>query len=765
MLLARSWALSCPPRSFLLSDWLKCGWRSASAAAALKPTPEYNEPIPATLTEQDRRKLSFQRNIGVSAHIDSGKTTLTERILYYTGRIREIHEVRGRDSVGAKMDSMDLEREKGITIQSAATFCDWESTDPIDCTKQKYAINIIDTPGHVDFTIEVERALRVLDGAVLVLCAVAGVQSQTTTVDRQMRRYNVPRISFVNKMDRPGANPWRIVNQIRTKLRMPAAAVQVPIGTEDEFRGVVDLVHWRAIYNEGVKGNDVVISKDIPESVLELATAKRTELIEQLAEVDDTIGEIILNDETPNNVDIAAAIRRATVGLKFSPVFLGSAIKNTAIQPLLDGVCQYLPDPSESEVWAHDTNLPTTAPQVQLSPAAEAPMVGLAFKLEEGRFGQLTYMRMYQGSLKKGMQIFNARTGKKVKVPRLVRMHSNEMEDIESIGPGEICAIFGVECSSGDTFTDGSTSFSMTSMYVPEPVISLSLKPKGIETPNFSRALNRFQKEDPTFKVHVDHESKETIISGMGELHLEIYVERMRREYNTDCITGKPRVAFRETITQRADFSFTHKKQTGGAGQYAKVMGFIEPMELDPETGKDVGFESVVMGGNVPSNFIPAIEKGFLEALEKGSLSGNVVSGCRMVLKDGAFHAVDSSELAFRLATIGAFREVYRAARPVILEPIMTVEVVAPVDFQSQVIGGLNTRRGTIVDSEVRDDEFTAIAEVALNDMFGYSNQLRGSTQGKGEFSMEYKHHMPVLPNVQKELEDEYRKTLPAAKK
>lgn len=363
------------------------------------------------------------------------------------------------------------------------------------------------------------------------------------------------------------------------------------------------------------------------------------------------------------------------------------------------------------------------------------------------------------------MQIFNARTGKKIKVPRLVRMHSDEMEDIESIGPGEICAIFGVECSSGDTFTDGSTSFSMTSMYVPEPVISLSLKPKGAETPNFSRALNRFQKEDPTFKVHVDHESKETIISGMGELHLEIYVERMRREYNTDCITGKPRVAFRETIVRRANFSFTHKKQTGGAGQYAKVTGFIEPMEFDPETGKDIGFESVVMGGNVPTNFIPAIEKGFYEALEKGSLSGNVVTGCRMILTDGAFHAVDSSELAFRLATIGAFREVYRASNPVILEPIMNVEVVAPVDFQNQVIGGINTRRGTIMDSEVRDEEFTAAAEVALNDMFGYSNQLRGSTQGKGEFSMEYKHHMPVLPNMQKELEDEYRKTFPAAKK
>ncbi|KAF8210107.1 elongation factor G, mitochondrial [Mycena galopus ATCC 62051] len=723
----------CPPRS--------CRAASAAAAAAAKPA---TPPPQHKLTEKDIQRLTFQRNIGVSAHIDSGKTTLTERILYYTGRIRDIHEVRGRDSVGAKMDSMDLEREKGITIQSAATFCDWETTSPLDGSKQKYAINIIDTPGHVDFTIEVERALRVLDGAILVLCAVAGVQSQTTTVDRQMRRYGVPRISFVNKMDRPGANPWRIVGQIRSKLRMPAAAVQVPIGVEDQFRGVVDLVYWRAIYNEGQKGIDVVVSDEIPADVLELAQEKRTELIEQLAEVDEEIGDLVLNDQLPSNDLLAAAIRRCTIGLKFSPVFLGSAIKNTAVQPLLDGVC--------------------AAPPVPLSPAADAPLVGLAFKLEEGRFGQLTYMRVYQGSLKKANLIFNARTGKKVKVPRLVRMHSNEMEDIESIGPGEICAIFGVECSSGDTFTDGSTSFSMTSMFVPEPVISLAIKATGIETPNFSRALNRFKKEDPTFRVHLDQESKETIISGMGELHLEIYVERMRREYNVDCVTGKPRVAFRETISKRSDFNYVHKKQTGGAGQYAKVCGYIEPMEMDPETGKDVMFENLIMGGTIPTNYIPAIEKGFYEALEKGTLTGNPISGVRFVLTDGGFHVVDSSELAFRNATIGAFREAFRGANAIVLEPIMKVEVVAPGEFQNNVIGGLNTRRGTIQDSEVRDDEFTAIADVALNDMFGYSNQLRGATQGKGEFSMEYKMHMPALMNLQMELEEAYKKTLLAKK-
>ncbi|KAF7321467.1 Elongation factor G, mitochondrial [Mycena kentingensis (nom. inval.)] len=719
----------------------RLGVRAASAAAAVaeKPIPS---PPEYKLTDKDVKRLTFQRNIGVSAHIDSGKTTLTERILFYTGRIREIHEVRGRDAVGAKMDSMDLEREKGITIQSAATFCDWETTDPQDGSKSKYAVNIIDTPGHVDFTIEVERALRVLDGAILVLCAVAGVQSQTTTVDRQMRRYGVPRISFVNKMDRPGANPWRIV----------------PIGVEDDFRGVVDLVHWRAIYNEGHKGTDVIVSEEIPESVLPLAKEKRQELIEQLAEVDEEIGELFLNDELPTNMQIADAIRRSTIGLKFSPVFLGSAIKNTAVQPLLDGVCAYLPNPSELQVVAHDTNLPVSAPSVPLYPAADAPLLGLAFKLEEGRFGQLTYMRVYQGTLKKSMLIFNARTGKKVKVPRLTNYVAYRTQDIESIGPGEICAIFGVECSSGDTFTDGSTSYSMTSMFVPEPVISLAIKMNGQETPNFSRALNRFQKEDPTFRVHLDSESKETIISGMGELHLEIYVERMRREYNVDCTTGKPRVAFRETITKRADFTYVHKKQTGGAGQYAKVEGYIEPMEKDPETGKDMEFLNEILGGTIPSNYIPAIERGFYEAMEKGTLSGNPITGIRFVLTDGGYHIVDSSELAFRNATIGAFREAFRAAGAIILEPVMKVEVVAPSEFQSSVIGGLNTRRGTIVDSEVRDDEFTAVADVALNDMFGYSNQLRGSTQGKGEFSMEYKSHLPTLMPLQRELEEAYKK-------
>ncbi|KAK4685942.1 elongation factor G, partial [Tremellales sp. Uapishka_1] len=740
-------------------------WASAAAALAEDAVeePEWPVRVLPTMSDKDGKRLKRQRNVGISAHIDSGKTTLTERVLYYTGRIRDIHEVRGRDAVGAKMDSMELEREKGITIQSAATFCDWMAGPPPTEVaaevggKENYAINIIDTPGHVDFTIEVERALRVLDGAVLVLCAVSGVQSQTITVDRQMRRYNVPRLAFINKMDRAGSNPFRVVQQLRAKLRMNAAAVQVPIGTESDFGGVVDLVRMKAIYNEGVKGNNIVESDDIPESVRELAASKRAELIEQLSEADETLCDLFLEELPISNLDIAQALRRATISLRFTPVFLGSAIKNTAIQPLLDGICAYLPDPSEVAAQALDTTLPPNAPPVPLVPASEAPLVGLAFKLEEGRYGQLTYMRVYQGELKRGGLIFNARTGKKVKVPRLVRMHSDEMEDVEAIGAGEICAMFGVECSSGDTFTDGSTSYSMTSMFVPEPVISLSIRPEGNESPNFSRALNRFQKEDPTFRVHVDGESQETIISGMGELHLDIYVERMKREYSVACVTGKPRVAFRETITQPSKFDYVHKKQTGGAGQFGKVKGSIEPMEPD-EAGKDTAFENRIVGGNIPNQYIPAIEKGFQEALDRGLLTGHSINGCKFILEDGAAHVQDSSELAFRLAALGAFKEAFMKAKPVILEPVMTVEVVAPVEFQGTVIGAINQRKGTVVDTEVRDDEFTLTAEVALNDMFGYSSQLRGMTQGKGEFSMEYKTHSPVMPNVQKEMTEAYRK-------
>lgn len=506
---------------------------------------------------------------------------------------------------------------------------------------------------------------------------------------------------------------------------MNAAAVQIPIGSEDALEGVVDIIRMKALRFQGVKGNEVVES-EVPEALRALAEEKRQELIEHVAEADESISDKFLMEEPISNLDITQAIRRATVNLKFTPVFMGSAIKNTGVQAMLDGVAAYLPDPSEVAAQALDTELPAEAPAVPLAAAEDAPFVGLAFKLEEGRYGQLTYVRVYQGELKKGGVIYNARTGKKVKVPRLVRMHSDEMEDVDSIKAGEICAMFGVECSSGDTFTDGTSTLSMTSMFVPEPVISLSIRPEGQETPNFSRALNRFQKEDPTFRVHLDTESQETIISGMGELHLDIYVERMKREYSVNCVTGKPRVAFRETITQPAKFEYTHKKQTGGSGQFGRVKGYIEPMEHDADSGKETEFVNRIIGGNIPNSFIPAIEKGFQEALDRGLLTGHVINGVRFVLEDGQHHAVDSSELAFRLAGIGAFKEAFYKAGPVVLEPIMNVEIIAPVEFQGAVIGGINQRKGNIIDSEIRDDDFTLQAEVALNDMFGYSSSLRG---------------------------------------
>ncbi|CAG8582490.1 14602_t:CDS:10 [Dentiscutata erythropus] len=700
----------------------------------------------------DLLRLQRLRNIGISAHIDSGKTTLTERVLYYTGRIKSIHEVRGKDGEGAKMDSMELERERGITIQSAATYCNWNWKD-----HGEYNINIIDTPGHVDFTIEVERALRVLDGAVLVLCGVSGVQSQTITVDRQMRRYNVPRISFINKLDRIGANPFNVIEQIRQKLKITAAAVQIPIGLEDDLKGVIDLIKWKAVYNEGSRG-EKVIEKEIPDDLINLATSKKQELIENLADVDDQIAEIFLMEETPTKEQLMDAVRRATIANKFTPVLMGSAYKNTGVQRVLDAVCAFLPNPSEVHNTALDINRKEA--RVDLIPYSKNHFVGLAFKLEEGKYGQLTYIRVYQGALKKGSFITNSKTSKKVKVPRLVRMHSNEMEDVDEVGAGEICAVFGVECSSGDTFTDGALSYTMTSMFVPDPVISLSITPNVKDSPNFSKALNKFQREDPTFRVSFDLESKETIISGMGELHLDIYVERMKREYNVDCITGKPQVAFRETIMSTAKFDYTHKKQTGGAGQYGKVMGYIEPLKevTDEDEEPLPAFESRVVGGHIPTNFIPAVEKGFQDGLEKGSLIGHPIKNVRFILEDGAHHAVDSSELAFRLAALYAFREAFMKANPVILEPIMNVSITAPIEFQGAVIGNLNKRKGTILDTEIQEDHFVVTAEVSLNSMFGYSSDLRSATQGKGEFTMEYKTHQPVLPYVQEELINEYKK-------
>ena len=705
------------------------------------------------------------RNIGISAHIDSGKTTLTERILFYTGRIHEIHEVRGKDGVGAKMDSMELEREKGITIQSAATYCKWKDSN----------VNIIDTPGHVDFTIEVERALRVLDGAILVLCSVGGVQSQSITVDRQMRRYGVPRLCFVNKCDRTGADPWRVLEQVRSKLKLNAAAVHVPIGLEDKHDGVVDLVRNEAVTFGGPNGSDIKIGP-VPESLQPLVKRKRKELIETVAEVDETLGEIFLMGHEPNVEELKGAIRRATVAKTFAPLFMGSAFKNRGVQLLLDGVVDYLPAPHEVTNVALD--LDKEEAPVVLKTDPKAPLVGLAFKLEEGRFGQLTYLRIYQGTIAKGATIVNTSTGKKIKVPRLVRMHSEEMEDVNEAKAGEIVALFGVDCKSGDTFAEPGTNVAMTSMRVPEPVMSLAVAPKSrAESANFSKALSRFQREDPTFKVRLDEESGQTIISGMGELHLDIYVERMRREYKCEVDVGEPRVNYRECITAKASFDYLHKKQSGGSGQYGRVVGYVEPLseeELkalnassssgnESDKTNNIVFENGIIGNAISPGYILACDKGFKEAAQTGGLIGHPVEGMRVVLTDGASHAVDSSEMAFKLAALSAFRQVYDKAKPKILEPVMQVEITVPSEFQGTVIGNVNRRKGTIQDSVAEGDDVIITCVVPLKNMFGYSTELRSMTQGKGEFTMEYFQHQPVSQDVQAELCAEYGKTRKAA--
>ncbi len=685
------------------------------------------------------------RNIGISAHIDSGKTTLSERILFYTGKIHAIHEVKGKDGVGATMDSMDLEREKGITIQSAATFCEWKDIN----------INLIDTPGHVDFTVEVERSLRVLDGAIMVLCGVSGVQSQSITVDRQMKRYNVPRLAFINKLDRAGANPFRVIQAIREKLFLNAAAVQIPIGLEDQHKGVVDLVKMVAYGFEGDDGENVA-EFPIPAEMMDLAKEKREELISKLADVDDELGEKFLMEEEITAEILAAAIRRQTILLKFVPVFMGSAFKNKGVQPLLDGVRAYLPSPPEVKNEALDQNKNEEKVVVPSDP--KAPLVALAFKLEDGRYGQLTYMRVYSGSVKKGDMILNISQGdKKVKIPRIVRMHSNNMIDVEEARAGDICAFFGVECASGDTFTDGNVRYTMTSMFIPAAVISLAVAPKdkGGQA-NFSKALNRFTKEDPTLRVHRDEESAETIMSGMGELHLEIYIERMKREYNCEVIAGKPQVAFRETISVATPFNYTHKKQTGGSGQFAKVMGEMEPIR---PLNLDAPYEFVdeVVGGTIPREYIPSCDKGFQEQLKKGMLIGAPVVGVRMKIQDGAYHDVDSSDIAFRIAAMAAVREVYMNAKPMILEPIMKLEVQAPEEFQGSVMGQVNQRRGVIQGSSTMEGYVTIEAQVPLVEMFGYSTDLRSATQGKGEFTMEFAEYQAVPRNVQEEMVKKYQ--------
>ena len=697
--------------------------------------------------------ISKMRNIGISAHIDSGKTTTSERILFYCNKIHQIHEVRGKDGVGAVMDNMELERERGITIQSAATQVQWKDT----------IINLIDTPGHVDFTVEVERSLRVLDGAIMILCAVAGVQSQSITVDRQLKRYHVPRVAFVNKCDRQGANPVRVRMQLREKLGLNAYMMELPIGLEDKLEGVVDLISMKAIYFEGDSGVDLRYA-EIPAHMVEECKKFRKELIEAAINFDDELMEDAMMDEENDYVNldqdkIIAAIRKGTLAEQFVGVFCGSAHVNKGIQPLLDAVVRYLPAPNEVENVALDID--HNEAEVPLESVDNKPCVALAFKLDDGQYGQLTYTRVYQGKIKKGEELFNTRSKKRFKVGRLVRMNSAAMEDISEGCAGDIVALFGVDCASGDTFCSEGTNYSMASMYVPEPVISLSITPKDKQAAmQMAKALNRFVKEDPTFRVYTDPESNETIIRGMGELHLEVYVERMKREYNCEVTTGAPQVAYRESITTQGEFNYTHKKQSGGSGQYGRVAGFMEPI-----TEKDYEFVDSIKGGAIPNEFIPSCDKGFQKAMKEGSLIGAPIVGVKMTINDGQSHPVDSNDNAFQIAAIGAFREGYAKAKPVILEPVMKVQMTAPTEFQGNLFGLINQRRGVIVDSTDENNSSTVNAEVPLSEMFGFSTILRSSTQGKGEFTMEFLKYGKVPNTIADELIAKYKAEKEAAKK
>lgn len=688
--------------------------------------------------------ISKLRNIGISAHIDSGKTTLTERILFYCDKIHAIHEVRGKDGVGATMDHMELERERGITITSASTNVTWND----------HPINIIDTPGHVDFTIEVERSLRVLDGAVLVLCAVAGVQSQSITVDRQLKRYSVPRLAFVNKCDRTGANPERVVGQLKEKLGLEAHLVQIPIGLEDKFEGVVDIISMKAIYFDGAQGENVRYA-DVPSELKEEAEIKRHELLDSLSMFDEELMEHLLDDKAPEEL-IYRALRAGVISNQFCPVFVGSAYKNKGVQALLDGIIKYLPSPNQIKNISLD--LDRDEEKVELETDENKPTVALAFKLDDGQYGQLTYTRIYQGAVTKGMELVNTRSKRKFKVGRLIRMHSNSITDISSAGPGDIIALFGIDCASGDTFCQSPNNYSMTSMFVPDPVISLAIKPVDKKSSDqMSKALARFTKEDPTFRTYVDIESNETIIQGMGELHLDVYIERMKREYSASVETGKPQVAYREAITVRAEFDYLHKKQTGGSGQFGRVAGFVEPIE-EVEEGHTPNYEFVnkIKGAAIPNEFISSCDKGFKASLLKGTLIGYPIVRVRVVINDGSSHPVDSSDAAFQAAAIGAFRQVYEKARPIALEPVMKVVSETPTEFQGNVMALFNQRRGIITTST--DEGFMSVieAEVPLSEMFGFSTELRSTTQGKAEYSMEFLKYGRVPQSIQDELRKKF---------
>jgi elongation factor G len=684
-------------------------------------------------------KIGKIRNIGISAHIDSGKTTLSERILYYCGRIHRMQEVHDGQG-GATMDYMDLERERGITITSAATQVAW----------QDKCINLIDTPGHVDFTVEVERSLRVLDGAIMILCAVGGVQSQSFTVDQQMKRYRVPRIAFINKMDRVGADPDRVRREIREKLGLNAVPIQLNMGIAEDFEGVIDLIAMEAVTFEGDDGDgEDVVRGPIPAAYAAPAEKARHEMLEALSMFNDEMMGRLLEEKPVEAQMIRETVREATINRDIVPLMMGSAFRNKGVQPLLDAVCDYLPSPLDRSYFARDHNNEGT--ETPLAGDPDAPLVAMVFKITDEPFGQLSYVRIYQGRLLKGGQYRNARTNRVLRVGRMVRMHANDREDITDAGPGDIVALLAVDCASGDTLCGEGLNYSLESIFVADPVISLSVVPAGnADQERMAKALSRFMKEDPTFRVSTDPETGETVIAGMGELHLDIYVERMRREYRAQVTVGAPSVSYREAPTVEASFNYRHKKQTGGAGQFAHVVGRLIPLPPDSEVTYE--FEDNVVGGRIPGEYIPAVNKGFQAALKKGPIAGYEVVGCRMCLDDGSAHAVDSSEMAFRIAARDAFVEAFRRSRPCLMEPIMKVEVETPREYQGAIVGDLNSRRGIILDTEVRGLCAVVRAEVPLASMFGYATVVRGLSKGMATFTMEMSRYARVPVKLAEEI-------------
>ena len=682
------------------------------------------------------------RNIGISAHIDSGKTTLSERILYYTGRIHRMQEVHANEG-GATLDYMDLERERGITITAAATQVTWNDK----------SINLIDTPGHVDFTVEVERSLRVLDGAIMVLCSVGGVQSQSITVDQQMKRYRVPRIAFINKMDRVGADPERVRQDLREKLGLNVVPIQINMGVSESFQGVIDLITMQAI-TFGGDGGEQVVRGPVPAEYSDSAAKVREEMLDALSMYNDEMMELLLEDKPVENDMIRRTIREATINRDIVPLMMGSAFKNKGVQPLMDAVCDFLPSPMDRSSFARDHDNEGT--EIPLASDPDAPLVAMVFKIADESFGQLSYVRVYQGQIIRGRQYRNARTNRMQRIGRIVRMHANDREDTTDAGPGDIIALLSVDCASGDTICGDGVNYSLESIFIADPVISLSVTPAGsADQERMAKALSRFMKEDPTFRVSTDPKTGQTVIAGMGELHLDVYIERMRREFKAEVTVGIPNVSYREAPTLEAEFNHKHRKQTGGSGQYAHVVGRLSPMSRDDESSYE--FEDNIKSGRIPSEYIPAVNKGFKAAMKKGPLAGHEIVGCKMCLDDGSYHSVDSSEMAFRTAARDAFIEVFKKSRPCLLEPIMTVEIEMPGEFQGPVVGDLNSRRGIIMGTEARDSYTVVQAEVPLSSMFGYATVIRGMTKGTGTFSMEMSRYARVPAKISEVILEQHR--------